>query len=494
MHIMLSKLHALESLSLLASAVILIAVTVSCPLPVQAQSGVVVWSRPVKLSQETATAPRPAVAADPWGGVHVFWPQGVDGEDPANLIYYTHWDGQAWSEPYDLFAGPDWMSYDYPYATCDEMGTIHLTWAGSDGLYYSSVPALDAGDTKSWQSPQVLVGASLVGQSRLVVDQKGIVHVVYSSRAAGSNVTCLRSEDQGLSWSEPVVVSKLLPGDPQSPGQVRLATDSHDGLHLAWSESHPPEWIGRHVFYARSNDGGTTWTRPLDLSDLSSTDDWDASINITVDSQDQIHVVWVCGASPGRCYRYSKDGGDSWSGIHRLFGELIGRSGWDAMAAGPYGDVYWVGSLRFPYGFYFSSLTNNRWRDPPRQLIDEPSWGLLSHAHFPQLAIRQGNQLHVVMVESDHIAVWYMRGQTSRPGLQPPPTPSPMALPTLSPTPTQPALTPQPTSSTPSARELGSLTSSSRGDSSLEPIIWGLVPVLILLLTAISAKSSYFRR
>jgi hypothetical protein len=482
-------------ITLLVSVLIVTAAARVYIPPTQAQSDKVTWSPPVKLSDDTANVPHPAVAADPWGGVHVFWSQDAYGDqETANLIFYRHWDGKSWSEPLDVMAGPDWIQYDFLYATCDATGTIHLIWAGSDGLHYSSVPALNAGNVRSWQPPQVLVEANAMGQSRLVVDQKGTLHVVYSMRRAGTNVMYLHSQDRGLTWSEPVEVTELPAGSPQIPDAVRLEIDSHDGLHLVWTENHPPGYVGRYVFYTRSTDGGMAWTQPMDLSDPSSTDDWDAVINIAVDTWDQLHVIWACGAgSPSRCYRYSKDGGDSWSGIQHLFGELVGLGGWDAMGADPYGNLYWIGILRYPTALYYSRYANTQWIDPPITIISEQESQGLATAHYPQIAIGQGNQLHVLMIEGDQGAVWYLNGQTSWPGV--PATLTPTPTPTLQSTPTRgPTLTREPTPDRPTAIPLRPFLQQppsvpGPGNiSSLEAIVWPIAPVALLLVVAITIK------
>jgi hypothetical protein len=425
------------------------------------------------------------MTVDPWGGVHVFWVQGEEGGNTVGMIYYTRGDGQWWSEPHDLFASPRGMSYDAPYTVCDGAGTIHLLWAGVDGLHYSAAHALEADSIRAWRPDQVLVRTDRVGDSRLVVDQRDVLHVVYGQRSPGANVMYLRSEDGGFSWSDPTPISEIVSTDPQAPEVGHMAVDGHGGLHLVWTESYPPDWSGGHVLYARSSDGGVTWTRPMDLSDLSSDEIGDTNINLAVDSQDHLHVVWVCGVGTGRCYRYSRDGGDSWSGIQRLFEDMVGYGGLDAMASDPYGGVYWASLLRYPQAFYFSSLAGDRWIDPPQELLDRPAWGALAEAHWPQLVVGTGSLLHLVMTESDHGAIWYMRGESGRPSLPTPPIPLPEVSLTPEPTPAQTVITPQPT---PLANEFAPSSLVSEDSYSLDPVLSAVAPVLLFVSTVIFAN------
>lgn len=479
-------------LSLIVS-VIGLAIGVFAFLPlVEAQSESILWSPPMRLSEETNGTPHPTVTVDPWGRIHVLWAYGPEGSGTPNLIYHTYSDGWAWSTPNDVIASHDaGISYTFPYATCDASGRIHLVWAGSDGLYYSSAPALNADYARSWQQPELLVRANSVSNSRIVVDQKGILHIVYNQRLPGMNVMYLSSENHGLSWSLPLAISEIAFSDPQSPDEVQIAIDSQDWLHVVWAESYPPEWVGRHVYYARSTNSGITWTRPEDLSDVSSTEDWDTGINIAIDGQDRLYVVWVCGSgSPGRCTRNSQDEGESWSGIDRLFGDLIGVSGWDTMAVDSHGTVYWIGMLRYPKAIYLSALNYGRWHDPPQPFITMQNWPMLVSAHYPQLAIGQGNKLLLVMNEQDHGPVWFIEGNSSSSTVASPNLPLPTSILTPKSIPTELASTASVVGSQPITQTMESTNSS---DAKLDPgvmlLVWALAPVLVLVLVVVLSKA-----
>jgi hypothetical protein len=292
-------------------------------------------------------------------------------------------------------------------------------------------------------------------------------------------------------------VSEISADDPQLADAVRLTIDNRDGLHLVWTEVHPPEYLGRHVLYARSTDGGMTWTPPQDLSDLFSANDWETNIDIATNSLDQIVVVWVC-EQAGRCYRVSEDGGDSWSDIQPLFWGLVGLGAWDAVVADPYGNVYWVGILRPPAAFYFSRFSDKTWIDPPIPIIDAQVSKGLAVAHYPQITVGLGNQLHAVMVEGDGGSVWYMNGHSSWPGLPPASIPSPSPLPTLLPT-SEPTLAIGPAPAWPTATppvppmpQTPSRAGSSHV-SEFEAIAWPTVSVVLFLVTTIAISRARAR-
>lgn len=452
----------------------------------------ITWSTPVKLSEPPVDTHHPAVIADPWGGVHIFWGKAIEGTNSNNMIYYTHWNGEYWSESYDLFVGVNWAAYNFPYALIDSSNVIHLLWSGYDGLYYSSVPALQAGNAQAWRPAQLIVRIGQVQHSRLAIDRRGVYHVVYNLRLPGANIMYTRSEDQGLIWSTPVEISNLVPNDPQVLSEGRIALDSNDNLHVVWSESHPPEFIGRRVFYVNSTDGGDNWTSPLDLSGPPTEKNVNHHINVAVDKQDRIHVVWAGGPDgSNRLYRFSQDDGETWTDARQIFGTLLGWGGWDTMISDPSGNIYWAGLLRYPQGFYFNTLVNGGQWLPAQILVDEPTWGLLAQAHFPQLAVSQGNRIHLVMVEGDRGPIWYMQGQTTDPSVPPPPTPTPVIVPSPTPSPTRPLPAPTPTAM---LIKLTDVRPAPNVDSSFMPIIIGAAPAVFLVALVFLLDIRRFRR
>lgn len=83
-----------------------------------------------------------------------------------------------------------------------------------------------------------------------------------------------RSSDQGARWSAPVKVA----GGAEAPGEIhphgesspRLVAASAERLALVWPNSIPVsgrKWPATLMRFARSADGGKTWSRPVTLND-----------------------------------------------------------------------------------------------------------------------------------------------------------------------------------------------------------------------------------
>ena len=478
------SIHGWPAVTALSVVALFIAVTASLALTDRArgQAVTVTWDRPVKISNDTGQTFYPTIVTDLDGRIHIFWAQGALGANYADSIYHSFWNGQSWSEPRELFLAQEGESFNYPGVALAADGVIHLVWASSGGTYYSSVPGAQADDLRAWATPELIAAAGVVSQPRIVVDQRNqVLHVLFTQRIPGTNVSYLKSTDGGQTWSEPIPVSKLVPGDPQIPDAVRAVLDSQGRLHVAWSENYPPLFVSRHVFYTRTDDFGETWTPPVDLSDPARDDDWDAAINLAIDNQDTVQAVWTCGVNPRRCYRLSNDHGDTWSSPQPLFEGLVGLSGWDAMIGDAYGYVYWLGALRYPQAQYTSVLANQRWLNPPQAVITEQDSLTLANGHFPQMVLNHGNEIHIAFVELDKGPIWYLHGTTAQAAQPLPstPTPAPTILPTQPPTAAPSTPTPAPAKRAPVSSTLID------PDPGLRPALYAIVPVVVVILAAV---------
>lgn len=391
----------------------------------QAQAKSIVWSDPIKLSSDEEIL-YPSVAVDPHGGVHVFWAQGAEPGVPPDAIVAVHWDGTSWSTPNDILAAPlgSGLIYDMPRVVSSQDGRLYLVWVSAGTVYFSWAWAAMSANTQAWSAPTEAAKLNLAHLPQVAVDNLGTIHLVVTDRKPGGSVIYVQSTDNGLTWTQPLEISVMDSLSAATPDHPQLVIDNMGILHVFWAANYPPEYLGREIYHVRSVDGGISWSLPTQLSFSDTHEDWDAIPVVTVDAQDRLHLVWVCG-NVSRCYRWSQDHGATWSDTQQLFAPLLGSAGWDAMAADPYGSVYWVGALRYPTAVYAASYQQESWEEPPLPVITGPEWGGLSEAHRPQLAIGLGNKLNLVMVEGDAGPVYYMVGTTSGAATEPQPLPLP---------------------------------------------------------------------
>ena len=149
-------------------------------------------------------------------------------------------------------------------------------------------------------------------------------------------------------------------------------------------ESYPPQGI----YYARSEDGGQTWSREQQLAGV---DYGDAEI--VIGESDQIHVVYNGAAtiSGGKYHRWSSDLGNSWTEPFEVapkgggLNGTLSRRGCHRCAAFLGGDGN---------NLWYSVWQNNVWSPPVDLHALDPNE--IEYTETVGATILLGNQLHVV--------------------------------------------------------------------------------------------------
>jgi len=131
----------------------------------------------------------------------------------------------------------------------------------------------------------------------------------HEDRSAIHDVFYVRSEDSGSSWTSPTNVSKT----PGSCSHPEMAVDKSGSINIVWSDTRAGV-KGHDIFFARSQDNGKTWTEPQDIS---KTDGVATSPVVAVGPDQSIHVAWRDTASgdtrPDIFYASSTDQGKTWT-------------------------------------------------------------------------------------------------------------------------------------------------------------------------------------
>lgn len=163
-------------------------------------------------------------------------------------------------------------------------------------LLLTAIPAVFAqaghGVDANWHAPVQVshtpgTSSGVVGRN-LAVDSKGVVHVVWSENTGSSfDIMYARSTDGGLTWSE---ARDILPDARLPVYGPNLVIGPNDTLHLAWNDRR--EGTAR-VFYSHSTDGGDSWSS---LVNISLDNDRDAGgHHLSVDGYNRVHIAWHVG-------------------------------------------------------------------------------------------------------------------------------------------------------------------------------------------------------
>ena len=319
----------------------------------------------------------------------------------------------------------------HPDMTVTADGRLLALWgSGSQQstIYYSQAPACCADDARSWSAP-VSICPSAMGPGALDSDGQGRLYAacaLYHSNI----IVYSRSDDGGATWPVRVEVPGGSVTSEDYPIYPRLAVDGRGRVHLVWTVQAFP---GRLVMYARSDDGGETWSEPVEIDNAAEPDyqpDFGpVFIDVETHGDDEVHLIWDGAPTVERNHIWSADGGDSWSAPTILFPEItsVGRAGWNDMVFDSAGVLHAV-ALGKPWNAVWS---NGSWS--PSQAIVE-----MGHSEWMRVDVGLGNQLHAVWLsfgKEGNGLVFYARGVAAAPTTLPQALPEPALTPVPRPTP-----------------------------------------------------------
>jgi len=361
------------------------------------------WTAPTVIVSANSEWTRPTIVADAHGRLHVLWAdrKAPDKTAKGDGLYHMVWDGQRWSAPTRV-ADTRTFCLVYQTATIGSDDQIYVVWSGQSALYLSRAPAATAHDPAAWLPPRLVVQQSMIDQSRIVRSPDGRLHVVYARLASddgpAGNVFSVSSADGGSTWSTPVQVGRI-PVQQQAVSSVpRLVVDGDGALHAAWDEPAAPSWVSRRILYSRSDDGGQTWTEPMQMSSLDE-GDHNTSPSLAITDPHSVHLIWGCVGPPTRCYRVSTDGGRQWSASQRIAPDFVSMAGWDALVVDARSTLHLVAQLRMPYGMYHTfKPVDGAWQRPAL-FVGEKDF---EDGHFVS-AVAVGTDVHAVWQKGPNV-------------------------------------------------------------------------------------------
>jgi hypothetical protein len=159
------------------------------------------------------------------------------------------------------------------------------------------------------------IGASAQEDPKVYVDSAGNIDVVTTlSRSlsdANFDVIYSRSINGGGSFTGPTLVFNnfALPTGNSAFGPAVLS--SGNNVYVAWGES--PSSGSSVVEFSHSTDAGSTFSAPLTLGNQDGGCSANSCVSLGIDSNGVITAVWGGGAAPGLFFARSTDGGTTFS-------------------------------------------------------------------------------------------------------------------------------------------------------------------------------------
>lgn len=234
-----------------------------------------VWSQPTVIASSPFRPNPPELVVSSDGGLHAFWtlseqavnsgPLEMPEMNDDNAIYYSRLEVGRWSAPRPVLDPSD-RGISRPAAVANDRGSLFLVWSDNEtgDVYFSRAVADRAASTTEWLQPEVLSSPrSPAGNPDVIIDQDGTIYVAYAvplNEERGIYLTY--STDGGETWTESERIFDGVTAGWQRVGDPHLAlTDG--AVHLVWTRHpSPPESGSLALVYARSQDGGQSWTGP----------------------------------------------------------------------------------------------------------------------------------------------------------------------------------------------------------------------------------------
>lgn len=260
-------------------------------------------------------------ASDPWV---TFSPDGTAyyltlatsaGDDSELLVNRSTDGGLHWAAPTSLISDDSAFNFNdkesitadpldsrYVYAVWDRgdfpSDKRHSTSGSPRSLRSDAMFARSTDGGATWEAPRAILAPQAlefgIGHQIVVLPDGTLVDGFMLFHGSGSNkkgqeVAVMVSHDHGDTWTAPITVAKVLPGfvsDPEDGTPLRtgdiipeIAAGPNHSVYLTWQDATLAP-SGSAIAFARSLDGGLTWSTPAAINPVLTAQAFTPSIRV----------------------------------------------------------------------------------------------------------------------------------------------------------------------------------------------------------------------
>jgi Neuraminidase (sialidase) len=232
-------------------------------------------------------------------------------------------NGSSWSYPTPLNSNAAYdLEFDTsPYVVADGSGLWLAVWSSGEsfgpntGVERDILVSRSSDSGASWSDPMPLNQNAATDDSsdwspRVATNGKGIWVAVWSSADTlggsigfDSDMLLSRSEDNGVTWSQPIPVDPGAELDAQEDASPSIVTDGEGNWMAVWHSFSVLSKYGKSdadVVVTFSQDEGRTWSRPKAINRAAGEDDVDDSHpRLATDGRGNWVVIWQTFAVSG---------------------------------------------------------------------------------------------------------------------------------------------------------------------------------------------------
>jgi len=331
------------------------------------------WNRGGVLEQDVFRSD-PVLAAGPNGE---FYYSSLSDGFLCDLFVSTN-GGVSWLGPLDAYGGDkQWITVDQ--TSGPGRGHIYSNWSSVAACCGTATFTRSTDGGTGFSFPVAVPLGPIWGT--MDVGPDGIVYMAGRPRGNPATLAVAKSETAQFAEYFPLVESATLVdlggslvaniGDSPNPagllGQAYVATDHSSGptagnVYLCASvDPRDPNPDPMDVMFARSTDGGETWSAPVRVNDVAEGWQWFGTMSVAPNGR--IDVVWNDTRGTGSVnrsslyYSWSVDGGTTWATSVRLSPEWDSHVGWPNQMK--IGDYYHMVSDNVGANLAWSATFNN---------------------------------------------------------------------------------------------------------------------------------------
>ncbi len=233
--------------------------------------------------------------------------------------FYVHTSNKKGWNPRSPLRDTYWGQYEGFLFAFDSLGGAYAVFVdyreGNPDIYFSR--SLDTG--KTW-SPNVRINDDHTGQEQLepaiAASPSGIVCILWADNRNSQtlfDIYCSTSSDRGKTWARNIKVNDDTTHTWQSAPSLVYSDRNFCGAWMDYRDVGASGDIRSHIYFASSDDDGTTWSPSIRISEKSPGNSTYPNLSIT--GTRSLGCLWMDSRENilnDIFYAYSADGGGSW--------------------------------------------------------------------------------------------------------------------------------------------------------------------------------------